>query len=89
MSDMSETRHRLVTEAAKAVREAIVKRAELLQEPLSRYDTAIRSGDDKEIQTASLLLMVFASGIVDPVASELRKFAEMDKFLRPTEESGE
>lgn len=88
MSDAkSPARDALMLEAAKRVRSAIDKRDETLAQFVQEFDSAAESGDDEAVKGASIMLVIFASGLVDPVATEIRRFTEVDGMLKRAEAS--
>lgn len=86
IEDLSEARKRLVIQTGKAVRKAVVERAEMLQEHLAKYDEAVRIKGPDDTFIEALVLLLVCSGAVDPVAREIGKFSELDKLLQATQE---
>lgn len=79
---LTDAEKNLVTNSAKKIRKAIVERAEKLQGPLTDYDKAVESGDEAALQSASLMLLIMSSSIMDPVVEAVRNYAELSELLK-------
>lgn len=86
MPDLNDAEKRLVVKTAKGVREAITKRAEDLQRPLAEYDTAVKGDDPEALFSASIMLVLFSSNLIDPVAQVIKQFAEMRELISDVNE---
>lgn len=78
---MIDSKQQLLINTGQKVREAIITRAEGLQEPLLKYDAAVANGNEDEIITAAIGLCLLSSALMDPVQRVICQWAELDKIL--------